>query len=146
MFDHQFIINTIIENNGIIIGGYIREWLGNGKPMDFGWNDIDIRCDENSKKKIKKEIDALYPNLKLDFSPSEFSGYRSPYTCNLIQYDGEFKTVKYIGEKDYVNLTKNKECIFLKQTGVGRKLNFEKRLINDGWKIEFPYLLFKFKY
>ena len=139
--NHKFIIDTIIKNNGIILGGYVREWIGNKNPSDQNWQDIDIRCSKDSIEKIKKEIHSLYPDLNLDFSPNEYSGYRSPYSCNLIQYDGQFKTVKYLGEQDYVDLTKNKICIYLKNISVGRKLNFEQRLINDGWKIEFPYLI-----
>jgi hypothetical protein len=139
--NHQFIIDTIIKNNGIILGGYIREWIGNKNPSDNNWQDIDIRCPKDSIEKIKKEIHSLYPNLNLDFSPNEYNGYRSPYSCNLIQYNGEFKTVKHLGEQDYVDLAKNKICIYLKNISVGRKLDFEQRLINDGWKIEFPYLM-----
>jgi hypothetical protein len=139
--NHQFIIDTIIKNNGIILGGYIREWIGNSSPSDNNWQDIDIRCPKDSIEKIKKQIHSLYPHLNLDFSPNEYSGYRSPYSCNLIQYDGEFKTVKYLGDNDYVDLAKNKICIYLKNISVGRKLDFEQRLINDGWKIQFPYLM-----
>ena len=139
--NHKFIIDTIIKNNGIIIGGYVREWIGNKNPSDTNWKDIDIKCPKESVEKIKKEIHSLYPNLNLDFSPNDFFGYRSPYSCNLIQYDGEFKTVKYLGEEDYVDLAKNKICIYLKKITVGRKLDFEKKIINNGWKIQFPYLM-----
>jgi hypothetical protein len=139
--NHKFIIDTIIKNNGIILGGYVREWIGNKSPSDTNWQDIDIRCPKDSVEKIKKEIYSLYPNLNLDFSPNQFHSYRSPYSCNLIQYDGEFKTVKYLGEEDYVNLARNKICIYLKNTSVGRKLNFEERLINNNWKIQYPYLM-----
>jgi hypothetical protein len=138
--DHQFIIDTILKNNGIIIGGYVREWLGNGKPMNTGWKDIDIKCPKQFQFKIMKEINILYPKLFLDFSPTEFSSYTSPYSCNLIKYDGDFKTVKHLGEKDYIDLTKNKICIYLKNISIGRKLSFEQKLINNGWKIEYPYL------
>lgn len=139
--NHEFIIDTIIKNNGIIIGGYIREWIGNENPSDNNWQDIDIKCPKESVEKIRKEIHSLYPNLILDFSPNEYSGYRSPYSCNLIQYDGEFKTVKHLGEEDYVNLAKNKICIYFKKTSVGRRLDLEKKLINNGWKIRYPYLM-----
>lgn len=140
MIDHDFIIKTILDNNGVLIGGYVREWIGNGSPSNNNWKDIDIKCPKDSMKKIKKEINSLYPNLKLDFASNEYCSFRSPYSCNLIQYDGEFKTVKYLGEQDYVHLAKNKICIFFRKTSIGRKLDFEKRLINDGWKIEFPNL------
>jgi hypothetical protein len=139
--NHDLIVDTIIKNNGIIIGGYVREWLGNGTPSDTGWKDIDIKCPQESEFKIRKELYDIYPKLFLDFSPNAFFGYRSPYSCNLIQYDGEFKTVKCLGEQDYVDSAKNKICIYLKKTSLGRKLNFEQRLINDGWKIEFPYFI-----
>jgi len=141
--NHEFIINTIIKNNGIIIGGYVREWLANEKPANTGWNDIDIKCPQRSIEKIKKEIYTLYPKLNLDFSPNDFYGYRSPYSCNLIKYDGEFKFVKHPSEQDYINLTKNRICIYLKNTSVGRKLNFEQTLINNGWKIEYPNIFDK---
>jgi hypothetical protein len=139
--DHDFIINTIIKNNGIIIGGYIREWVVNGNPSDHNWKDIDIKCPENSVEKIKKEIGSLYPNLILDFRPNLYVGYKSPYSCDLIQYDGEFKTVDIITKENYLDLIKNKICIYIRKTSVGRKLNREQKLINQGWKIEFPYLM-----
>lgn len=141
MFNHKFIIDTIIKNNGIILGGYIREWVANGIPSDYNWQDIDIKCPKDSIEKIRKQIYNIYPNLKLDFSPNEYSGYRSPYSCNLIQYDGEFKTVKYLGNEDYIDLTKKKICIYFKKNNFGRKIDLERRLINQGWKIEFPYLM-----
>lgn len=130
-----------MKNNGIIIGGYVREWIANKNPSDNNWQDIDIKCPKDSIEKIRKEIYSLYPNLNLDFSPNEYSGYRSPYSCNLIQYDGEFKTIKHSREQDYIDLAKNKICIYLKNTSVGRKLNFEQRLINEGWNIQYPYLI-----
>ena len=42
--NHNKIIEIILKNQGVLVGSYIREWLGNGKPMDNGWNDIDIKC------------------------------------------------------------------------------------------------------
>ena len=140
--DHNFIINTIIKNNGIIIGGYVREWIWNGSPSDNNWKDIDIKCPLDSEEKIAKEIHSLYPNIILDFRPNKFTGYKSPYSCDLLQYDGQFKTVEYFGdEKNYVDLAKNKICIYLRKRHIGRKLDREKLLISTGWTIEFPYLI-----
>jgi hypothetical protein len=72
--DHDKIINIILNNNGYIIGGYIREWLANRKPKDTGWNDIDIKCPVELENNIRKQIYSLYPNIKLDFSPNLFNG------------------------------------------------------------------------
>lgn len=138
--DHDKIIKIILDNNGYIIGGYIREWLAYGKPKDSGWKDIDIKCPIESEKKIKKEIYNLYPNIKLDFSANIFNGYRNPYSCNLVKYDGDFKNVNYQIDMDFVSLTRDKRCLFLKKNNIGRVLSFEQRLLNNGWKIEFPFI------
>lgn len=138
--DHDKIIKIILDNDGYIIGGYIREWLANRKPKDTGWNDIDIKCPVELENNIRKQIYSLYPNIKLDFSPNMFNGYRNPYSCNLIKYDGSFKNVTHQLDLDFVSLTSNKKCLFLKKNNIGRVLSFEKRLLNDGWKIEFPFI------
>jgi hypothetical protein len=138
--DHDNIIKIILNNDGYIIGGYIREWLANGKPKDTGWKDIDIKCPVESEETIRKKINLLYPNIKLDFSPNSFNGYRNPYSCNLVKYDGNFKNVNCQIDMDFVSLTRDKRCLFLKKNNIGRVLSFEQRLLNDGWKIEFPFI------
>lgn len=142
MIDHNFVINIIIKNKGIIIGGYVREWLANGVPSDNGWKDIDIKCQKKDSIIIEKEIKIKYPKLQLDFSPNMYDSYRNLYSCNLIKYDGEFKPC-INSNYDILNLTKNKICIYLNNSNAGRVLSFEKKIINNGWKIEYPNIFDK---
>lgn len=137
MIDHNFIINTILKNKGIIIGGYIREWLANGSPSNCGWKDIDIKCKKDDELIIQKEIALRHPNLSLDFSPNMYDSYRNLYSCNLIKYDGEFKPCIEI-KNDIIDLTKNKICLYLNNSCAGRILSFEKKIIQNGWQIKYP--------
>lgn len=135
--NHSLFIECIIQNEGKLTGSYVREWIGNGKPMDHGWNDIDIICPKNKEVIIKEDILNKFPNLKLDFRPGMTPFYSSKYSANLFRYDGEFKIMppyeKY--QEEFLKLTKNKICKFLNANHVGRRLDLEKKLISNGWKL-----------
>jgi hypothetical protein len=135
--NHELLISCILKNKAKLTGSYIREWIGNGKPMDHGWNDIDVICAENKEIIITREVLNKFPNIKLDFRAGSTPFYSSKYSANLFRYDGEFKIMppyeKY--QEEFLNLTKNKICKFLNVNNIGRNLSVEKSLINKDWKL-----------
>ena len=135
--DHNLIIEAIIRRGGFIVGSYVREWIANGKPMDIGWNDIDISCPKEKIEIIRNEIFNIDKNLNLDFRAGDTPYYRSKYSADLVSYDGKFKILSPYQnkEKEYIELTKNKICKFLNANHVGRRLDLEKKLISNGWKL-----------
>lgn len=135
--NHNLIIKSIINNDGFIVGSYVREWAANGRPMDIGWNDIDVSCPEEKINIIKNKIYNIDKNINLDFSAGYSPYYRSKYSADLIAYDGKFKILPphQDKEKEYIELTKNKICKFLNANHIGRRLSLEKRLILSGWKL-----------
>jgi len=143
--DHNKVIEIILKNKGILVGSYVREWLGNGKPMDNGWNDIDIKCPIENIEKIKKEIASIDPIINLDFKAIYFDLNSSGYSGNYFTYDGDFKLCnniypKYNFASDlWLDLTKKKICIFLNNSPVGRKIDLENKLKNNNWKLFYRY-------
>lgn len=135
--DHSLLIDTILKNKAKLTGSYIREWIGNGKPMDNGWNDIDIICPKDKEAIIAREVLNKFPNIKLDFRAGSTPFYSSKYSANLFRYDGEFKIMPPYGkyQEEFLSLTKNKICKFLNANPVGRRLDLEKKLISNGWKL-----------
>jgi hypothetical protein len=135
--NHSLFIEYVLQNEGKLTGSYVREWIGNGKPMDCGWNDIDIICTKDKEAIITREVLNKFPNIKLDFRAGSTPFYRSKYSANLFRYDGEFKIMppyeKY--QEEFLSLTKNKICKFLNVNNIGRNSSVEKSLINKGWKL-----------
>jgi hypothetical protein len=143
--NHNKIIEIILKNQGVLVGSYIREWLGNGKPMDNGWNDIDIKCPIENIEKIQKEIKQIDQLINLDFKATYFDSSNSGYSSNYFTYDGNFKLCnniypKYNFASDlWLDLTKKKICIFLNTSPIGRKLNLEDKFKNNNWKLFYRY-------
>lgn len=135
--DHSLLIDTILKNKAKLTGSYIREWIGNGKPMDNGWDDIDIICDKDKEGFLISELYILFPKIKFDFRAGTTPNYSSKYSANLFRYDGEFKIMppyeKY--QDEFLELTRSKICKFLNNDPLGRRLDLEKKLISNGWKL-----------
>lgn len=139
MINHEYIIQTVIEHNGLIIGSYIREWIANGKPVDWGWRDIDILCPQKEENIIAKEIYKKEINVNLDFRANTSPNFRSKYTSDLAFYDGisfKIRDPYKAKEEEYLELTKNKVCRFLGINNCGRNLTKEEYLIKNGWEIQ----------
>jgi hypothetical protein len=126
--NHDFLIKTIIDNGGKIRGGYVREWILNGEPSDFGWEDVD--CTFESSDSEDKALKILYENLgnipKIDTRCQSFNSPLSEYWCfyeklhifepsffcNFWLFDGSFKLLEPAKSKfsyeEILEMTKNK--------------------------------------
>ncbi|NBW12184.1 MAG: hypothetical protein EBR82_29555 [Caulobacteraceae bacterium] len=133
--DHDFIINTIIENNGIICGGYMREWVINNTPSDQGWSDIDIKCTKENEKIIENLIKDKYPNIELDFRINNFTKNESPFSFNLFLYDGKIKVVNEFEEYNnkWIEYAKQKKCVVMFKYLNNFKQKILKDKILNGW-------------
>jgi hypothetical protein len=142
--NHNLIIDTIIKNDGIVVGSYVREWIGNGYPKDNGWNDIDIKCPIDKINEIKNKIKKEYPNIKLDFMPSFIPNdviTAQLYTCNFFKYDGDFKILDYsipvdVDASKWLEFTKDKiYYAFLDNEEFYKRASYQEEKLNkNGWK------------
>jgi hypothetical protein len=142
--NHNFIIDSIIENNGIILGSYVREWIGNGNPTNYGWKDIDIKCPPSNIYKIKESIQQKYPNIRLDFTPSfipKNSAVKYLYTCKFFKYDGRFKILDDLvsdgtNTSEWLEFTKDKiYYAFLNDNEFYKRDSYQELKLNSyGWK------------
>lgn len=110
--DHEFLIKTILDNGGEIVGGYVRAWKAAGHPTDYGWKDIDCVFEEDRKfwetvKIINKKFGPNAPVL--DFKAQFFKklfGIQSPvdhlgiklsfndFYCNCWKFNGKFELLE----------------------------------------------------
>lgn len=133
--NHDFIINTIIKNNGVICGGYVREWIINGKPSDIGWNDIDILCSIENQKIIKNTINSLYPNIEIDFRINNYLNSTSPLCFDLFLYDGNLKVIDEYKEYNdkWIKYIKEKKCVVISKYLPQLKRKILRNKIFDKW-------------
>jgi hypothetical protein len=133
--NHDFIIDTIIKNNGAICGGYVREWIINGKPSDIGWNDIDIRCSIENQKIIKNTINSLYPNIEIDFRINNYLNTISPLCFDLFLYDGNFKVIDEYKEYNdkWMKYIKEKKCVVISKYLPQLKRKILRNKMLDKW-------------
>jgi hypothetical protein len=134
--DHDFIIKTVLENGGEIVGGYMRAWVSNGNPSDTGWDDVDVICrDEKNQTRIREELSDA--GIFVDFRPT-FSF--TDFWCNCWKFDGNIKMIEpALSKKSFSWLesqTKEKiaQCIFSFQYSMRLPYRVVK-LIKRGWKI-----------
>jgi hypothetical protein len=97
--DHDKLIGSVLNNGGILAGGYVREWVRFGEPQNFGWNDIDVFClDTKNIHSIEKEGKKL--GVKFDFRAAPPF---NDYFCNCWMFDGKIKPVEAKDKKYSVN-------------------------------------------
>ena len=150
--NHDLIIDTILNNKGIICGGYAREWLLKNGPSDDGWKDIDVFCEEKNQEIIKKNINKIDPSLIIDFKINaknlsiSTKGY---YSINLfcmkeknkldLRNDENCKNqIKkfYRAHADcIIEKANQKICLFCNEI-IGRNFKLEERIKSFGWSIE----------
>lgn len=132
IIDHELLINSILEQNGIIVGGYVRAWVSNGHPSNNGWQDIDCIFPDIDKAKIAiKNIKNLFGenSPEIDLRSSSFGLYSklqksklislqfNTFYCSCWKFDGKIELLepakKYIGYDETLYQTKNKiaKCI-----------------------------------
>jgi hypothetical protein len=118
--NHDFLIKTIIDNGGKIRGGYVREWVFNGEPSDFGWEDIDCIFPSSEKYfETKRSLHEYFGNNTpvIDIKCQEFNE-RKPYSfandffCNYWGFNGEFFLLEpsksLFSYEEIIEMTKNK--------------------------------------
>lgn len=87
---HDTIIKNVLDNGGIITGGYVREWVRYGEPQLKGWSDIDVFCKENKNKtKIAKQLFEIGVDTDFRATPPF-----NDFFCNCWMFDGEIKPVE----------------------------------------------------
>jgi len=111
--DHELIHRTVINNGGVIVGGYVREWIANGNPSDIGWTDIDILCGNQNYIKIHNKLKEM--GIRADFQAKiPFNDFY----CNCWGYDGLIfpipKTEERFSVDQIMEQTKNKEAHAMK--------------------------------
>jgi hypothetical protein len=133
---HDEIISTVIDNNGIIIGGYVREWVRYGEPQNTGWNDIDVLCpDEESKKNIKQKLKEI--NLIADFRATPPF---NDFFCNCWMFDGKIKPVESKDKKFSVEEIEDqtKSSIAAMMETIFFRVDKIQNFLRNNWKIQFP--------
>lgn len=140
--NHDILIKTILDNDGVIGGGYVRAWVQAGEPVDSGWEDID--CNFNDRRKAinaQSELNKLFLNnpLILDFR-WDFTA-RDLY-CNCWYFDGKLKLIEpaksTILYDELKEMTTNKiaKCIYPFDHVMRRRPLKVITMIDDyGWKI-----------
>jgi hypothetical protein len=140
--NHSFIIETIVENEGIIIGGYMREWMARGEPSDEGWNDIDckfksIEGHKTALKKLREEFGERAPNIDI----RQINEHFQSFWCNCWMFDGEIKLIepalskKTFDQQKEENMAKQAKSIvplWLLNIRDPKRIT---NLINNGWSI-----------
>lgn len=132
IIDHNLLIDTILSQNGIIVGGYVRAWVSNGAPSDQGWEDIDciFQNFDDAKIAIKniKNLFGVY-TPEIDLRVSKFGPYShlrdiksislkfNTFYSSCWKFDGEMKLLEpaesYSSYEKVFHQTKNKiaQCI-----------------------------------
>jgi len=87
---HEDILKIVLDNGGVIAGGYVREWVRFGEPQEKGWSDIDVFCEKiESKIKIYKELSAI--GVESDFRATPPF---NDFFCNCWMFDGKIRLVE----------------------------------------------------
>lgn len=140
--NHELLIQTILNHNGIIHGGYVRAWVSEGHPTDHGWKDIDCifkNLDEASRAilELEKFFKEKCPKIDIKW---QNRNYYDDFFCNCWFFNGELnliepaKSIYSIEELKKINQNKIAKCI--------RELNLInypafrlKKMVDYGWKI-----------
>lgn len=133
--DHDILHRSIIDNGGLIVGGYVREWIANGEPSDNGWSDIDIMAMSSKHGAISTALKDL--RVRADFQA------RAPFNdffCNCWGFDGKIFPIEAADKRflpeEIMEQTKNKEAHSMKSN----PLFFHKymKFVVRGWKVFSP--------
>lgn len=92
--DHRLLQDTILNNGGIIIGGYVRAWVINGYASNDGWDDVDCFFPTNSdyqnaKLELQNKFGDDCPKIDVRYMHTFNDFY-----CNCWKYDGEIKLME----------------------------------------------------
>ena len=139
--DHEFIIKTIIDNDGVIVGGYVRAWVVNGGLKNDGWSDIDCQFKsldgaKNTKLKLFETLGDLTPPIDVRRRVNHMDNF----WCNCWKFDGEIKMMEpalsSMKFEDLEQETKNKiaRCILPLRWAM-RFPHKIKTMILHGWDI-----------
>lgn len=170
--NHNLILSKIFENNGVVCGGYVREFiLNNNQFSDNDWSDIDIICPKDSEFLIEKSIQDIEPNLKIDFRPNRISEIPHPpephppcctkmlYSVNSFQMKNSYSfeprsldTIRapdsikelYLKYKDILaSKAQSKICLFFGKYDRDRDFEIEEKLKLKNWEIDYFNMRFK---
>lgn len=131
IIDHKLLVDSILSQDGIIVGGYVRAWISNGNPTDDGWEDVDcVFPDATKANKAIANINDLFgnnaPNIDIrasSFVNEEIKSLKlislrfDTFYCSCWKFDGEFKLLEPaksdMSFNEVVDQTKNKiaQCI-----------------------------------
>lgn len=133
---HEDIVKIVLDNNGAIAGGYVREWVRFGEPQSSGWNDVDVFCVEHKYKlKIAKELFKI--GIIADFRATPPF---NDFFCNCWMFDGKIKPVeakdKKFSPEEIKEQTQNSEAKMMKTSPIRSDKIILMR--KNNWKIFAP--------
>ena len=155
IIDHEKLVKLVLEQKGIIAGGYVRAWVAAGQPTDEGWEDIDCffpndelayKATQNIQKAFGENAPMVDTRIAYYNKPDKDNNYKSlnlsfnTFYCCCWKFDGEFKTIEPattdLSIDEMYDLTRNKiaKCIMPFHFFKHKSLQLIK-MINYGWKI-----------
>jgi hypothetical protein len=139
--DHDFILKTILDNDGYIHGGYVRAWILNENPSDNGWNDIDCVFESPDNRKNVQRILFDQYGFKCPKIDTRQLGFGfNDFFCNCWKFDGRLRLVEPAnGSFSFEQLKEETQekiakCI-TSIRWVSRIPNRIKRFTEDGWTV-----------
>jgi hypothetical protein len=140
--DHDILIKTILDNNGIIHGGYMRAWVSAGHPVNEGWEDIDCIFENNkiafkAVSELQKILKDSCPKIDLKW---RHRSYYDDFYCNCWYFDGSLNLIEpakmRFSFEEMEKMNQNKIAMCIKNFDLN---NYQphriKKMINYGWKI-----------
>jgi hypothetical protein len=89
--DHEVLHREILDVGGVIVGGYVREWVRNGgdAPSNEGWSDVDCFFPDPDKglaarARLKELLGERCPSIQILFGLEFFDDF----FCNCWKFDG----------------------------------------------------------